>query len=37
MRIRVWRDGDARLLIRATAAERGDAIVLSDCLVEYSS
>jgi acyl dehydratase len=37
MRIRVWRDGDARLLVRATAAERGDAAVLSDCLVEYSS
>jgi hypothetical protein len=36
MRIRVWRGGDARLLVRATAAERGDAIVLSDCLVEYS-
>jgi acyl dehydratase len=36
MRVRIWQDGDTRLLVRATAAQRDDAAVLSDCLVEYS-
>ncbi len=36
MRVRIWQDGDTRLLVRATAAQRDDAAVLSDCLVDYS-
>jgi len=37
MRIHAWQDGDNRLLLRATARERDNAAVLSDCLVEYDA
>ncbi|MER5181602.1 MaoC/PaaZ C-terminal domain-containing protein [Streptomyces sp. NPDC002896] len=35
MRVRIWQGPGTRLLVRATAADRDDAPVLSNCTVEY--